>query len=254
MIEQTWDAGLYDAKHAFVTEQGRGLIDLLDARPGERVLDLGCGTGDLAAAVAARGAAVVGLDASSEMLAAARAKHPHLEFVPGDAADFRFAEPFDAVLSNAALHWVPDAEGAARSVAAALERGGRFVAEFGGRGNIRAVIDGVRRAAAEVAGLDVRHRWYFPSVGEYAGLMERHGLEVRWAALFDRPTPLADGDRGLRTWLTMFWADLLAAVPADRRDAVIGRAEELARPALFRDGTWVADYRRLRVVAVKAAG
>ncbi|HEY1376794.1 MAG TPA: methyltransferase domain-containing protein [Gemmataceae bacterium] len=253
-MSQTWDAGLYDAKHAFVTEHGRSLIDQLAPQLDERVLDLGCGTGDLTDAIAASWALAVGLDSSPEMLAAARAKYPNLEFVQGDAADFAFVEPFDAVFSNAALHWVPDAEGAVRSIAAALKPGGRFVAEFGGRGNIRAIIDGVRRAAAVVAGLDVWHRWYFPSVGEYAGLLERHGLEVRFAALLDRPTPLADADRGLRTWLTMFWADLLDAVPADGRDAVIGRAEELLRPNLFRDGTWVADYRRLRVVAVKVTG
>jgi trans-aconitate methyltransferase len=253
-MTQTWDAALYDTKHAFVTDQGRALLDLLGPRPGERVLDLGCGTGDLAAAIAGRGATVVGLDASAEMLAAARAKYPEVEFVRGDAADFRFDQPFDTVFSNAALHWVADADGAARSIAGALRLGGRFVAEFGGRGNIDAIIDGVHRAAAELVGLDVHHHWYFPSIAEYAGLLQRHGLEVLSAVLFDRATPLADGDRGLRTWLTMFWADLIAAVPADRRAAVIERADALLRPRLFRDGAWVADYRRLRVVAVKVSG
>jgi trans-aconitate methyltransferase len=250
-MTQRWDAGLYDSKHAFVTDQGRGLIDLLDPRPGERVLDLGCGTGDLAAAIAGRGATVVGLDASAEMLAAARSKYPNTEFVSGDAAQFQFAEPFDAVFSNAALHWVADADGAVRSIASALRPGGRFVAEFGGRGNIQTIVDGVRRAAAEVVGLDVRHRWYFPSIAEYASLLDRHGLETRSAVLFDQPTPLADGDRGLRTWLTMFWADLLVAVSADQRSGVIDRAEDLLRPRLFREGAWVADYRRLRVVAIR---
>lgn len=250
MIEQRWDADLYDAKHGFVTEHGRGLLDLLSPQPGERVLDLGCGTGDLAAAIAGRGATVVGLDASADMLTTAQEKYPDISFVQGDAAHFTLRDPFDAVFSNAALHWVPEADAAVRSIARVLRPGGRFVAEFGGRGNIRSIVDAVRRAAREVVGHDIRHRWYFPSVGEYAGLLERHGLEVRFAALFDRPTPLADSDRGLRTWLTMFWADLLSEVPADRRDAVIARAEDLARPALFRDGSWIADYRRLRVVAV----
>jgi trans-aconitate methyltransferase len=253
MSRQAWDATLYDTKHGFVTALGRALIDLLDPRPGERVLDLGCGTGDLAAAIAARGPTVVGLDASPEMLTAARAKYTTLQFVQGDAANFRFDEPFDAVFSNAALHWVHDADGAARSIAVALKPRGRFVAELGSRGNIAAVINGVRRAATEVAHVEAQRRQFYPSVGEYTGLLERHGLEVRSAALFDRPTPLADGDRGLRLWLTMFWKDLLDAVPADRRDAVLTRAEDLLRPTLFRDGAWVADYRRLRVVAVKVA-
>jgi ubiquinone/menaquinone biosynthesis C-methylase UbiE len=253
MTQQTWDAGLYDRKHGFVSEQGRELVDLLDPKLGERILDVGCGTGDLAAVIAARGAAVVGLDASEEMLTAARAKHPHLELVQGDAADFRFPAPFDGVLSNAALHWVFDADGAVRSIARVLKAGGRFVAEFGGRGNIRAIISAVRKAAAEVAGVDVQHRWYFPSIGQYAGLLERNDLEVRRAALFDRPTPLADGDRGLRTWLTMFWSPLLSAVPAEGAEAVLARAEELLRRQWFRDGTWIADYRRLRVVAVKGS-
>jgi SAM-dependent methyltransferase len=251
MTRQPWDANLYDGKHSFVTELGRALIDLLAPRPGERVLDLGCGTGDLAAAIADHGTTVVGLDASPAMLTAARAKYPALEVVQGDAADFRFAEPFDAVFSNAALHWVANADGVAGCVAAALKPLGRFVAEFGGRGNIAALVDGVRRAAAEVAGVDAHRRQYYPSVGEYAGLLERHGLEVRSAWLFDRPTQLADGDRGLRNWLSMFWPDL--PVPEGRREAVLDRAEALLRPTLYRDGAWFADYRRLRVVAVKAA-
>src|SRR5947209_20575864 len=117
MTGQSWDAGLYDRKHAFVSEQGQDLVGLLDPKPSERVLDVGCGTGVLAGMIAARGATVVGLDASAEMLTAARTKFPAIEFVHGDAADFRFPEPFDAMFSNAALHWVPDAEGAARSIA-----------------------------------------------------------------------------------------------------------------------------------------
>jgi trans-aconitate methyltransferase len=247
-----WDAKLYDGKHAFVAEQGRGLLDLLAPQNGERVLDLGCGTGDLTAAIAAAGATVVGLDASAEMLSAARSKYPDVTFVAGDAADFRFPMPFDAVFSNAALHWVPNADGVVRSVTAALRPGGRFVAEFGGRGNIATIVARVRQAATEVAGVKVHHPWYFPSIAEYSGLLERHGLEVGSAWLFDRPTPLDDGDRGLRNWLTMFWPTL--PVPSDRLDAVLARTEELLRTALFRDVTWVADYRRLRIVAVKVAG
>jgi trans-aconitate methyltransferase len=247
----SWDASLYDGKHAFVYEIARGLVEQLDPRVGERVLDLGCGTGHLTARIAESGADVVGLDRSPEMLAAARASYPFLAFVPGDAADFALPGQFDAVFSNATLHWVSDAEGAVRCIARALKPDGRFVAEFGGKGNVAGIIAAVRQAAAEVVGVPVEHGWYYPSVGEYAPLLERHGLEVRSAALFDRPTPLEGAD-GFRDWLRMFRGGLLDRVPESAREAVVARAEEIARPQLFRDGRWVADYRRLQVAAVRA--
>jgi trans-aconitate methyltransferase len=251
MPTQVWDPSLYERKHAFVYAYGQDLVPLLDPRPGERILDLGCGTGHLTDSIAKTGATVVGLDRSSEMVAAARRNFPGLTFVEGDATDFRFDEPFDAVFSNATLHWVPDAEGVARCVAAALRPGGRFVAEFGGRGNVRRVVAALQRAATDVAGVSLRNPWYFPSVGEYAGLLERHGLEVRTALLFDRPTALQDGSAGMRDWLAMFAGPVLAVIPAYYRDHVVSRTEELLRPKLFRGGTWSVDYRRLRVLAVR---
>jgi trans-aconitate methyltransferase len=250
-MSNAWDASLYDQKHSFVFRAAEGLLELLDPKPGERILDLGCGTGHLTAKISERGATVVGLDHSPDMLAAARKAYPQLVWVARDAADFAFATPFDAVFSNAVLHWVPDAAGAARCIANALRPGGRFVAEFGGKGNIAYIADALKTAVTEVAGIAIEHSWYYPSVGEYASLLERHGLEVRMAQLFDRPTNLEDGENGFRNWLTMFRAGLLDRVPELVRVAVLARAEEIARPALFRDGTWVADYRRLRVVAVR---
>jgi trans-aconitate methyltransferase len=247
---QEWDAGLYDGKHAFVWKHGASLVELLAPKAGERVLDLGCGTGHLTAAIAAAGAAVVGLDRSAEMLGQARAAYPHLEFVRGDARDFAFDQPFDAVFSNATLHWVRPPEAAARCVRDALKPGGRFVAEFGGRGNVRAVAAALR-AAAERLGLPPQEPpWYFPGVGEYAAVLEGAGLEVRLASLFDRPTPL-EGEGGLRDWVAMFGRALLEGVPAGRREEFLGAVEDAARPTLFRDGGWTADYRRLRVVAAR---
>jgi trans-aconitate 2-methyltransferase len=251
MQGQVWDAALYDRKHAFVYAYGQDLIPLLDPKPGERILDLGCGTGHLTAAIAKVGATVVGLDRSPEMIAAARQNFPELTFREDDASAFQVDEPFDAVFSNATLHWVPGAEGVVRSVAAALRPGGRFVAEFGGRGNVARIVTALQRATAERAGASVRHPWYFPSVGQYAALLERHGLEVRHAALFDRLTPLEDGDAGMRNWLAMFAGSMLAMAPAEQREAVIAQTEELLRPELYRDGVWHADYRRIRVAAVR---
>jgi trans-aconitate 2-methyltransferase len=247
---QRWDAELYEDKHAFVWKHGVSLVELLAPQPGERILDLGCGTGHLSAALAAAGAAVVGLDHSTEMLEQARSAYPHLEFVAGDARDFRFSQPFDAVFSNAALHWIRPPEAVVRSVRDALKPGGRFVAEFGGRGNVRAIAAAMR-TAAERLGLPLKGPdWYFPGVAEYATLLESVGLEVRSALLFDRPTPL-QGEAGLRDWVAMFGRAVLDAVPPERRDEFLRAVEETARPALFRDGGWTADYRRLRVTAVR---
>ena len=250
--KQPWDAALYDGKHAFVWRHGASVVELLAPRPGERILDLGCGTGHLTATLAQAGAAVVGLDPSPAMLDQARSAYPHVEFVQGDARDFRFAEPFDAVFSNAVLHWVRPPEAVARCVRDALRPGGRFIAEFGGRGNVRAVVAALGAAAGQLGLRLEGPAWYFPGVGEYAALLEAAGLEVTFAALFDRPTPL-EGEGGLRDWVAMFARGVLDAVPAGRREEFLRAVETAARPTLYRDGTWTADYRRLRVVAVRAA-
>jgi trans-aconitate 2-methyltransferase len=233
-----WDAAGYDGRHSFVWEYGEDLLPLLDAKPEDRVLDVGCGTGHLTAKIAETGAAVTGIDNSPQMVEQARQHYPYLRFELQDAASFRFDEPFTAVFSNAALHWVLDAESAVRTIAVALQPGGRFVAELGGRGNIASLVS----AASGILGCDA-NRWYYPSVAEYATLLERHGLEVRLAVLFDRPTELAGGESGLRDWIAMFGGEEWTGIAAELEEAV--------RPALFREGTWRVDYRRLRVVAVR---
>jgi trans-aconitate methyltransferase len=248
--QQTWDAGLYEDKHAFVWKHGASLVELLAPQAGEHILDLGCGTGHLTARIAGAGASVTGLDRSPAMLEQARSAYPQLEFVQGDATDFRFQEPFTAIFSNAALHWIRPPDAVVRSVAGALQPGGRFVAEFGGRGNVRAIVAALH-AAAERLGLPLQlPQWFFPGVAEYATLLEAADLEVRFATLFDRPTPL-EGASGLRDWVGMFTRETLDAVPPERQEELLRAVEDLARPVLFHDGGWFADYRRLRVVAVR---
>ncbi len=248
-----WDPNLYDAKHAFVWQLGAGLIDLLAPRAGERILDLGCGTGHLSAEIAARGATVVGFDNSLEMIARARAQFPRLRFEVANARNFQVTEPFDAVFSNAALHWIPEAEEVISCVARALKPGGRFVAEFGGKGNVSQILTGARRALQEMGvTLDGEvNPWYFPGVVEYGTLLERHGLTVEFATLFDRPTPLEDGENGLRNWMRMFGAVILKRLPTDRQEELMARMEHLLRPSLWREGHWTVDYTRLRVLARK---
>ncbi|MBI3802703.1 MAG: methyltransferase domain-containing protein [Nitrospirae bacterium] len=248
-----WNPTLYDDKHSFVWKFGAELIDLLAPQPEERILDIGCGTGHLTARIAALGAEMVGIDASAEMIAQARKSYPALRLEVQDAREFRFSEPFDAVFSNAALHWIKAPERVIACIARALKPGGRFVAELGGKGNIERIV-GAMREAFKAAGSPLKEEmipWYFPSIGEYATLLEKNGLEVTDASLFERPTPLEGGEAGLRDWIDTFAGSLLQQVPPDRRAAVIQTMEDVLRPILFQLGIWQADYKRLRLKAIK---
>jgi len=248
-----WNAAEYDAKHAFVYEKARGLVDLLAPNAGERILDLGCGTGALTAKIAARGAELLGVDRSEEMIAQARKKFPALRFETLDARELRFHAEFDAAFSNAVLHWIPEAEQVIARVARALKPRGRFVAEFGGKGNIQKVVDGFQQAFS-VLGMpqpDGVSPWFYPSVAEYAGMLERHGLEVREASLFDRPTVLEEGERGLENWIHLFRQTFLEKMGGENAQRWIREVERQCRSELFRDGSWVLDYRRLRIAAWK---
>jgi trans-aconitate methyltransferase len=250
--ESQWNAELYDEKHSFVWKMAAGLLDLLEAKRGERILDLGCGTGHLTEQIAASGAKVVGVDRSPEMISQAREKHPSLQFEVMDAQELSSAEPFDAVFSNATLHWIKEPEKVIAGIARVLKPGGRFVAEFGGKGNVNELMLAIPRAWKKL-GLPgaAPNPWYYPSVAEYSGLLEKHGLEVTYANLFDRPTSLEDGEAGLRNWLTMFGGAFVDKLPSEKRDAVLAGVEQELRPTLLHNGQWVMDYRRLRVVASK---
>ena len=239
-MSTAWDAKQSQQRHSYVFQYGQAVLDLLAPQKGERILDLGCGSGQLTAAIADAGASVIGLDSSPEMLAEARAHYPAIEFRLGDAADFAVEPAVDAVFSNAVLHWVKNAAGAAECIARALKPGGRFVAEFGGRGNNQSILDAIR----ELLG-PVQTPWYYPSIGEYASVLEQHGLETRQAWLIDRPTPV-EGEDGLEDWLAVFGRDLMGE--AERKTI----AQKL-RPTHYKDGVWTIDYRRLRIVAHKTA-
>lgn len=249
-----WNADSYTQKHAFVFQYGAGLVDLLAPRAGELVLDLGCGSGELAQEIAGYGAQVVGLDASADMLAKARQQFPDLDFRLGDAAGFELPERFDAIFSNAALHWVPAAEAAIRQMRRHLKPGGRLVAEMGGQGNVGQIVAAVLRQLQQRGyPLAEADWWYFPSVGEYAALLEKHGFRVRLAQHFDRPTALTDPETGLVDWIEQFGAHFFAGVEATDRADILTAVEAELRPVLWRDGRWLADYKRLRIVAEKPA-
>lgn len=249
----TWNAELYQSSHAFVWQFGRDLLTMLRPKAGERILDVGCGTGQLTADIANSGAEVIGLDQSVEMIATARANFPQLRFEVADIAATNYDNEFDAAFSNAALHWVRDQEGAITAIARALKPGGRVVFEMGGRGNIQQIWNAAKQALSDMGVKDPEKLspWFYPSIGEYATMLESRGLEVTVAVLFDRPTPLEGGERGLRNWLEMFGMFASNVLGPEQREELIWRVEALARPALYNDGEWTVDYRRLRMIAVK---
>ena len=247
-MADTWDSTLYDDRHSFVWKKAADLIELLHPAAGERILDLGCGTGHLTAQIAARGATVIGLDSSASMVAQARQNYPKILFVLGDAREFRFDELFDAVFSNAVLHWINEPARVIDSVARALKPRGRFVLEMGGKGNNALIVAGVHSALRD-RGYEPRLPWYYPSAAEYATLLEQAGFEIESLWTFPRWTKLEHPERGLREWLDMFGAQWFEKVPKTERAGLMTDIESRLRPALFREGAWHADYRRLRLIA-----
>ncbi|MBV7505259.1 methyltransferase domain-containing protein [Bacillus sp. sid0103] len=247
--KDSWNAHLYDEKHAFVSQFGGDLVELLSPRAGERILDLGCGTGDLAYKLHHQGVDVMGIDKSENMVQQAQNKYPGLTFQVEDAVNMTYINEFDAVFSNATLHWVKPPQKALQSIHDALKPGGRFVAEFGGKGNVQTITDEIIRQLGNHYQPE-QFPWYYPSVAEYTTLMEQVGFRVTHAQHFDRPTPLT-GEQGLRNWIEMFATSLFEGITVEKRESILTTVEKNVRGALYHDGEWLADYKRIRVVGIK---
>lgn len=245
-----WDPAAYATHAAFVPELGHAAFDLLGAVAGERILDLGCGDGVLTERLVAAGATVVGVDADPAMVAAAVAKG--LDARAGDGRRLAFAPEFDAVFSNAALHWMGEPAPVVTGVFRALRPGGRFVGEFGGHGNIAAIRVAVR-AVLTARGYRVPsvEENYYPTAAEYRAALEAGGFVVDGCYLVCRATPLASG---MSAWLETFRGGFIdaAGVPPEKRQQVIEETGAMLRPILAdRSGNWIADYVRLRFAAHK---
>ena len=236
-----WSSDGYRANAAYVPELGAAVLSLLDPRPGERILDVGCGEGSLTVRIAAAGADTVGIDASADMIAAATARG--LDARVMNAEQLTFGREFDAVFSNAALHWVRDHDAMLAGVHRALKPGGRFVAEFGGHGNIAAIQVAIRSVLAHRGWHTNIHR-YYATPAEYAARLEAHGFSVDQIDLIPRPTLLPTGMRG---WLETFERATLDRIPLVDRETFISEVEDLLRAEVCDfAGNWTAHYVRLR--------
>ena len=241
-----WDDEKYKQDFMFVPEYGAAVLDLLDAAPGARVVDLGCGNGALTRQLADRGYQVLGVDASPEQLALARQAYPDMTFREGNALDFALEQPADAIFSNAVLHWIDADKQQAMldHIASQIRPNGLFVCEFGGKGcaeHVHAELE--RRFAAH--GLHYRRTFYFPTIGEYAPLLEKAGFRVEYATLFDRPTRQVGPD-GLADWIRMFDTAPFADVEPALADTIIAETVDALRPVLYHDDAWYVDYVRIR--------
>ena len=243
---QAWSPAEYAHSAAFVPILGMPVVELLDPRAGETILDVGCGDGALTEEIARRGAAVVGVDASGEFVAAARARGLDARHMSGE--QLAFDGVFDAVFSNAALHWMTDPAAVVQGVFRALKPGGRFVAEMGGAGNVHAIGEAMLAVLAD-RGIDgSRHwPWYFPTEHEYAALLSAAGFTVVSIMLMPRPTRLPGS---LKDWLRLFAQVPLAPLDLAAREVVMDEIEtRVASKLLGNDGVWTADYVRLRFFA-----
>lgn len=236
----------YQANAAYVAELGKPVVDLLAPRPGERILDLGCGDGALTLEIARRGCSVIGVDASEEMVRVARSLGVEARVV--DGATLEFGGEFDAVFSNAMLHWIKPPEAVISGVWRALKPGGRFVGEFGGSGNVERIIRELEATLAE-RGHTIESPWYFPTPEEYSTLLENAGFVVHAIELFPRRTELPEDLGG---WLETFAGHYISTVPGPERGDLIAEIVERLRDSLSDGaGTWFADYIRLRFSAEK---
>ncbi|HTZ60560.1 MAG TPA: methyltransferase domain-containing protein [Acidobacteriaceae bacterium] len=247
-MQQTWDVSRYSGNGRFVALLAEPLVESLNPQAGERILDLGCGDGFLTLRIAESGAKLVGVDSSPHMIAAARERGVDAHCISGETLPFE--QEFHAVLSNAALHWMSDQDAVLEGVYRALKPGGRFVAEFGGQGNIAAI----RVALMAVLGArgipreKIENNSFF-SPGDYRARLEFHGFQVEDIALIPRPTPLPSG---MAAWLETFRSSVLELLPPAERQVAVDEIVGLLKPVLCdRQGHWTADYVRLRFLARK---
>lgn len=247
-MTQTWNADQYSHHAPFVATYGEQVLALLGPVEGQRILDLGCGDGFLTEQIQASGADVHGVDASASMIRAAQKRGLSAEVASGEALNF--VDEFDAVFSNAALHWMKNSAEVISGVHRALKPKGRFVGEFGGEGNVEALVNAMKAVFRHHRDFgEFVNPWYFPSVSEYQSALENQGFLVDYIELIPRPTPL---ESGIVHWLNIFSNGITGHLSPSQISRFLTEVEELLKPVQFVNNQWMADYVRLRFSATKA--
>ncbi|MCM1498335.1 MAG: class I SAM-dependent methyltransferase [Clostridium sp.] len=243
-----WNSTLYDKKHDFVAEYGKGLLEFVPRNDGQAILDLGCGTGVLTVQLAELCNKIVGVDSSRSMIDKAKEQFSSIEFMVCDALALPFENEFDVVFSNAVFHWISDHDALLKSIHKVLKPQGLLVCEFGASGNIAAIENAFTRAC-HALGYHYEPKFNFPAAEDFGKLLEWNGFVIDRIYDYDRPTVLKDGEQGLANWMKQFYASELSAMPENVQAAVCRKVEKLSRATLWNGEEWVADYRRLRVIA-----
>lgn len=247
-----WNPTLYDNKHKFVSNYGEYLVSLLNAQKNEHILDLGCGTGDLANDISESGATVTGIDSAKSMIVTAKHKYPHINFNVQNSEDLTYEAAFNGVFSNAAIHWMQNQQKVIQNCYDALLPGGRFVGELGGANNIQSIVNAIKLASKH---LDIPYNhhkfpWIFPTKKVMIEHLKSAGFENITVEHYKRPTPL-DGEDGIRNWLEMFSNNMFANLTEHEMKAIYSECERILRPQIYQDGQWIVDYWRLRFIAKK---
>ena len=247
-----WDADLYNDKHSFVAKYGEDVLGWLAPQKDEGILDVGCGTGMLTEKIAETGAIVTGIDASPEMIAKAKKAYNNIEFFVKDASNFSLNKKFDAAFSNAAFHWIKNQQQLLQCIYDTLKTGGRLVYEMGAKHNIESIHNAVKKVLIN-EGLEENTKIevnYFSSAAEQAIMLEKIGFTISNIIQFDRPTELI-GEDGMKNWIIQFAQAFFKNIPKEKAENIIEKAVVILKETNYENGKWYADYKRLRVKAIK---
>ncbi len=245
-----WNSSLYDKKHDFVAEYGKGLLEFVPKNNEQTILDLGCGTGTLTVQLTDFCSKVVGVDSSQNMIDKAKKQFGNVEFLVCDALALPFDEEFDVVFSNAVFHWISDHDALLKNIHKALKPQGLLVCEFGASGNI-ATIENAFIKVCQRLGYSYKPKFNFPTVDTFGEMLEKNGFIIDKIYDYDRPTVFKDGEQGLTNFLKQFFASELSIMPEHIQSLFFEEVAELTREKLWNGKEWVADYRRLRVIVHK---